>query len=151
MKTLRFVALCYLLVIYSLVLFACCERINEQESISQLKKNANKMTVKELRTMVLKYKKVLEAKGPVIREIFEHKLDIQEGEPFTPKIAEKIAAYISTPEGRELESYFKDLERYALYYFNLKEKGGDLSDLEIEISPYRNEGLYDIRPYRPRT
>lgn len=147
MKTSRAIILCCLFVFCSLALFSCCKSSNEENPYWQLEKDASKKNVKELRAIVLKYKNVLDAKGPSIQKIFKYELGLHKSTPFTQESIEKIETYMSTPEGEELKSYFEDFNRYILYYLKLKEKGADMSDLEIESSPDTNEELYDIRPY----
>jgi hypothetical protein len=51
---------------------------------------------------------------------------------------------MATTEDKELKSYFEDLERYSFYYTKVKEKGGDVSGLELDISPTMKEEQKDI-------
>ena len=125
MKTFKIFTLYCLLALCLLALFSCYESANEKQSFNQLKADPD-------RAMAMKYKSILEAKAPAIWEIYTRELDIQKGAPFTPNDANKIESYISTPEGKELKSYFEDFERYLLYYTKVKEKGGDLSGLELD-------------------
>ena len=124
MKTSGVIRLYCLLALCSLALFGGCESADERQSFDQLKADPD-------RAMAMKYKNILEAKNARINEILL-KLDIPKDAPFNPATARKTAAYMTTAEGEELKSYFEDFYSYLLYYTNVKEKGGDVSGLEID-------------------
>ena len=137
MKTLGAIRLYCLLALCPLALFGCYESAGERQPFNQLKAGPD-------RAMAMKYKNILEAKAPRIKEIFELKLDIPKDAPFTPETVCKIAAYMATTKDKELKSYFEDLERYSFYYTKVKEKGGDLSGLELDIFPTMGKEQKDI-------
>lgn len=126
MKMKRNIELYCLLVICSLVLFGCGKKADESKPISEVKAEAEKMDASQLRSMAMNYKDAIVAK----------KGDYDKS---TAKLKEIPRTEMLGSEAKELKAEIEELgksvsaltERFQVYYDKLKEKGGDLSGLEI--------------------
>ena len=110
--------------------FTGCESdsgsVNETKSISDVKAEAEKMDVDQLKATALKYKKAIEAKAPEVT-----------------KIADKIKAIpVTEALGDDAKTLKADLDklnksvtalkaRFQIYVDKLKEKKGDVTGLEL--------------------
>ena len=116
--------LCCSLVLCSLVLLGCGKKADENRPISEVKAEAEKMDVGELKAMAMKYKNAIVAKEPEIRKLADQLKEIPIAKMLGPE-AKDIKA--------EIEALNKSVsalnERFAVYHDKLKEKGGDLSGL----------------------
>ena len=118
--------LCCALVLCSLVLLGCGKKADESKPISDVKAEAEQMDVGELRAMAMKYKDAIVAKGPEIKKLAD-------------QLKEIPVAKMMGEDAKELQAEMKALsesvsalnERFQVYYDKLKEKGGDLSDLQM--------------------
>lgn len=114
------------LVLCSLVLLGCGKKADENRPISEVKAEAEQMDVGELKAMATKYKDAIVAKGPEIKKLAD-------------QLKEIPIAKMMGPEAKELQAKMKALnksvsalqERFQVYYDKLKEKGGDLSGLQM--------------------
>jgi hypothetical protein len=127
MRTVRNAVFCLLLV-WSLVIGGCggSKKADENKPLPQVKAEADKMNAAQLHDMAMKYKEAIEARNADV-----------------DKIAAKLKEILPTEAaGGEMEQLKTDLEnlmksvsalqeRFQVYYQKLKEKGGDLSGLEI--------------------
>lgn len=125
MKEAKYILFCAL-VLCSLVLFGCGKKADENKPISEVKAEAEKMDVGELKAMAMKYKDAIVAKGPEIKKLAD-------------QLKEIPIAKMMGPEAKEIQAKMKALnesvsalnERFQVYYDKLKEKGGDLSGLQM--------------------
>jgi len=118
----------YLMVAGVVFVFSGCgeKKADENKPIGQVTAEAEKMSVGELRAMALKYKDAITGKKPEVDKMMA-KL---QGIP-----ADKMLSEETTTFKAEVERLNKSIaalkERMDIYYNKLKEKGGDLSGLEI--------------------
>ena len=118
--------LCCSLILCSLVLLGCGKKADESKPISEVKAEAKQMDIDELISIAMKYKKAILAKEPEIRKLTDQFKDLP--------IAKKLGT-----EGKEIKAELDALdksvsalkERFRVYYNKLKEKGGDLSGLQL--------------------
>ncbi len=118
--------LCCSLVLCSLVLLGCGKKADESKPISEVKAEAEQMNIAELISIAMKYKKAILVKKPEIRKLTDQFKDL----PISKKLG---------TEGKEIRAELDALnksvsalkERFRVYYNKLKEKGGDLSGLQL--------------------
>ena len=126
MAILRRITLVCLLILSFLSLAGCGKKADENKPVSEIKAEAEKMSEKKLRAMAKAYKDAIEARQ---RQVGKLAAKFKE----TP-FAELLGGE-ATKLKADIESLNKSLsaltERFQLYYQNLKEKGADLSGLEI--------------------
>ena len=126
MKHVRNVSLCCLMMILLFALLGCGKKADANKPIAAVKAEAEKMSAADLRAMALVYKQNLTGKKAEVDKLMGQLKDIP--------IAEKLGA-----EAKKLQAELKSLndsiaalqQRFQIYYNKLKEKGGDLSGLEI--------------------
>jgi polyhydroxyalkanoate synthesis regulator phasin len=107
-------------------LFSCGKKVDENKPIGEVKAEAEKMSVADLKAMAMKYKETIEAK----------KADI---EKITAKLKEIPVTQMLGEQAKQLKGDIDNLnksisalkERFQIYYDQLKTKGGDLSGLQI--------------------
>ena len=125
METLRKVALC-LLVGCFLLSAGCGKKADETKPISEVKAEAEGMSVEKLRSKAITYKDAITAKKGDIEKVTEKIKDIPVAEMLGDEAKELKA---------EVDALTKSLsalkERFQVYYDKLKEKGGDLSGLTL--------------------
>ena len=116
-----------LLTAWALVIGGCGgKKADENKPISEVKAEAEKMDVGQLRNMAMTYKESIVAK----------KADM---EKLAAKLKEIPIAKMVGDEAKQLKTDIENLtksitalkERFEVYYQKLKEKSGDLSGLEI--------------------
>lgn len=126
MAILRRITLVCLLILSFLSLAGCGKKADENKPVSEIKAEAEKMSEKKLRAMAKAYKDAIEARQ---RQVGKLAAKFKE----TP-FAELLGGE-ATKLKADIESLNKSLsaltERFQLYYQKLKEKGADLSGLEI--------------------
>ncbi len=127
MKNVKGIAFYLLLLLCSLIVLGCSQKAgDENKSIDEIKAEAEKMDTAQLRAMAMKYKEAIVAKNEEIDKLLAGLKDIAAADALDGKTKE-----IKT----EMESINKSLstleERFEVYYNKLKEKGGDISGLEI--------------------
>lgn len=126
MKTSRIVSLLSLSILLSLVLLGCGKKADENKPISEVKAEAEEMNVAKLRSMALSYKDAVVAKKGEVEKL-------------AGKLKEIPVTKILDDEAKELKSEIEALnksvsalkERFTVYYDKLKEKGGNLTGLEL--------------------
>ncbi len=125
MKTVRNVTFC-LLVVCFLALAGCGKKADESKPLNEVKAEAEKMSVEKLRSMALTYKDAIMAKKDEVEKVAGKLKDIP-----VPKMLGDEARELKT----EIEALNKSVsalkERFQVYYGKLKEKGGNLSGLEL--------------------
>lgn len=113
-----------MLVLCLFSLTGCGKKADESAPISEVKAQAEKMDVDQLRQMAIKYKDALVAKEDEVKKVAEKLKDIP--------IAEKLGAEakeITAEIGKLKDSADALKERFDIYYNAIKAKGGDLSGL----------------------
>ena len=126
MKDIRNITLYCLLALCSLALTGCGKKADENKPISEVKAEAEEMSVEKLRSMALTYKDAIMAKKSEVEKV-------------TGKLKDIPVAKMLGDEARELMTEIEALnksvsalkERFQVYYGKLKEKGGNLSGLEL--------------------
>ena len=125
MKTVRNVTFC-LLVVCFLALVGCGKKADESKPLNEVKAEAEKMSVEKLRSMALTYKDAIMAKKGEVEKVAGKLKDI----PVAKMLGDE-AKGLKT----EIEALNKSVsalkERFQIYYGKLKEKGGNLSGLEL--------------------
>jgi archaellum component FlaC len=122
----RKITLWLLLALCSIVILGCGKKADENKPISEVKTEAEKMDTNKLRTMAMTYKKAISAKQGELEKL-------------AAKLKEIPAAELLGNEAKELKTDIENLnksvsaltERFNIYFEKLKEKGGDVSDLQI--------------------
>jgi len=110
----------------SLVLVGCGKKADEGKPISEVKAEAEQMSIAELKAIAMKYKKAILAKEPEIEKL-------------TDELKKIPVAKMMGEEAKEIKAELDALnksvsalkKRFAVYYSKLKEQGGDVSDLRI--------------------
>jgi uncharacterized coiled-coil DUF342 family protein len=119
---------CYLLLAACVVgLLGCGKKAaDETKPISEVKAEAEKMSVADLRAMAETYRDKIMAKKGELDTLVKKLADI----PLAEKLGEEAKA-IQADMGDLSKAIQALTERFKVYYDKLKEKGGDLSGLEI--------------------
>lgn len=126
MKTVKKISFYSLLVICSLALIGCGKKADESKTLSEVKAEAEKMSVAQLQSMAMNYKESIVAKKSEVDKLMDKLMEI----PATEKLSTEAKEL-----SNEIENLNKSLaaltERFEIYYNKLKEKGGDLTGLEL--------------------
>ena len=109
-----------------LVIIGCGKKADENKPISEVKAEAEKMNAADLRTTAMSYKEAIEAKGKEVEKLAAKLKEIPVAE-ILGKEAKAIKAEVDTIN----KSVSALKERLQIYIDKLKEKGGDLSGLQI--------------------
>ena len=125
MRTVRNITFC-LLVLCFLALVGCGKKADESKPRNEVKAEAEKMSVEKLRSMALMYKDAIMAKKDEVEKV-------------AGKLKDIPVAKMLGDEAKELKTEIEALnksasalkERFQIYYGKLKEKGGNLSGLEL--------------------
>jgi signal transduction histidine kinase len=126
MKIVRNAVLCCLIALCLFAILGCGKKADENKPISEVKAEAEKMDTDGLRDMAIAYQKSIAAKN-------------SEVEKLTAKLKDIPATEMLGNEAKELKADIDNLnksisalkERFEVYYQNLKDKGGDLSGLQV--------------------
>jgi hypothetical protein len=114
------------LVLVLLALCGCGKKADEKKPISEVKAEAEKMSVEKLRSMAMTYKDSITAKIDEVEKLASKLKDI----PLTKMMSDEAKGLKADIE--ELNKSVSALkERFEVYYNKLKEKGGNLSGLDI--------------------
>jgi ATP-dependent Clp protease ATP-binding subunit ClpA len=125
MRTLRSVTFC-LLVMCFLTLVGCGKKADENKPITEVKAEAEKMSAEKLHSMALTYKDAIVAKRGDIEKVASQLKDIPVAKMLGDE-SKKLKAEIDA-----LNTSVSALkERFQVYFDKLKEKGGNLSGLEL--------------------
>ena len=117
---------CCLLVLSSLVFCGCGKKADENKPIGEVKAEAEKMSVEKLRSMAMTYKDAITAKKGEVEKLASKLKDI----PLTQMLSDEAKGLKADIDGLN-KSVSALKERFEVYYNKLKEKGGNLSGLEI--------------------
>jgi len=126
MKSVGNIVFCGLLVFCSLAVLGCGKEADENKPISEVQAEAEKMDTNKLRATAMSYKEAILAKKGEVEKVGAKLKEI----PVTEMLGE---------EAKKLQADIANLnksanalkERFDIYCEKLKEKGGDLSDLQI--------------------
>ena len=137
MKAVKNFTLLSLLILGSLVILGCSEKkqepapptgvsVEENKPLSEVKAEADKMTVEQLRAAALKYKAIIETKTA-------------EADKLAKDLMKAALADKSETEVKQLNARMAEInksaealaERFEVYYKKLEEKGGDMSGLKM--------------------
>lgn len=118
---------CLVLLSLGLTTFlGCGKSADEEKPINEVKAEAEKMNTQELRATAVKYKDSIMAKSQELEKVMAKLKEI----PATEQLG-KEATEIKT-EIEQLRNSISALkQRFEVYYEKLKEKGGDVSGLEL--------------------
>ena len=126
MKITKNTILCCLLVSLSLTLCGCGKKADENKPVGEVKAEAEKMSVEKLRSMAVTYKEAITAKKEDVQKLVSKLKDI----PLTKMMSDESKGLKADIDGLN-KSVSALKERFEVYYNKLKEKGGDLSSLNI--------------------
>lgn len=126
MKNLRHITFYFLPVLCLLLLAGCGARADEDKPISEVKSEAEQMSVEKLKSMAMAYKDAILDKTRDVEALNLRLKNI----PLTEMLGS---------EAKGLKADIDDLnksisalkDRFEVYYNKLKEKGGDLSGLKL--------------------
>jgi uncharacterized lipoprotein YehR (DUF1307 family) len=119
----------YLLAVALCLTLPCCGKkgADETKTIDQIKAEVAKMDVAKLRSTALSYKNTIVSKQADLEKISAQLKTISP----TELLGEK-ATQLKTQLANIEKSISALKERFEIYYDKLKEKGGDLSGLELK-------------------
>ena len=126
MKITKNTILCCLLVLISLALCGCGKKADENKPVGEAKAEAEKMSVEKLRSMAVTYKEAITAKKEGVEKLASKLKDI----PLTKMMGDEAKGLKADIDGLN-KSVSALKERFEVYYNKLKEKGGNLSGLNI--------------------
>jgi hypothetical protein len=112
----------------ALCLGGCGQKADENKPISEIQTEANSMDVDQLRSMALSYKDAILGKQGEVTKIAEKIAEI----PVVDMLGEE-AKNLKTELDNVNKSGQALTDRFGVYYDKVKEKGGDLSNLEIKM------------------
>jgi uncharacterized lipoprotein YehR (DUF1307 family) len=126
MKQLKTIALYCMVALLTVSLFGCGGKADENKPMDQVKAEADKMDVSQLKAMATKYKDAIMAKQKDVEKMMAKLKEI----PVTDMMSEE-----ATGLKADIDSLNKSLSnlkaRFQVYYDKLKEKGGDTSGLQL--------------------
>jgi outer membrane murein-binding lipoprotein Lpp len=126
MKSLRQVTFYFLPVLCLLLLAGCGGKADEDKPLSEVKAEADQMSVEKLRSMAMAYKDAILDKTRDVEALNLRLKNI----PLAEKVGSEAKGLIADVD--ELNKSISALkERFQVYYNKLKEKGGDLSGLKL--------------------
>jgi hypothetical protein len=126
MKTIIFKTSLVIMLAAMLAVCGCGKKADANKPIDQVKAEAEKMDVAQLRDMAMKYKDTIAAKAEQIKAESLKLKDI----PLTEMMGDKAKAINATVD--ELKKTVDALtERFQVYLDELKKKGGDITGLQI--------------------
>jgi predicted small lipoprotein YifL len=126
MKTGRNMVVWLLLLAILPTLIGCGKKADESKPMSEVKAEAEKMSADDLRANAMAYKKAIAAKKGEVEKLAAQLKEIAP----TEMVGEKATKLKADTE--KLQKSIAALqERFKVYYDKLKEKGGDLSGLEL--------------------
>ena len=125
MKSARNIVIC-LLVLSFWSLAGCGKKADESKPLSQVEAEAEKMNVNKLRSMALLYKDAIMAKKSEVGKLAGDLKDVS-----VANILGDEAKDLTTEIDALNKSVSALKQRFQIYYDKLKEKGGDVSGLQL--------------------
>jgi hypothetical protein len=102
------------------------QKVDETKPIAEIKSEAAKMDVEQLRAIAKKYKDALLARQAEVKKLTDSLAAI----PLTEKLGAEAKGLTA-----DIDSLMKSVqalsERFVVYYDQIKAKGGELKDLEL--------------------
>jgi len=102
------------------------QKVDENKPIAEIKAEAVKMNVGQLRSIAMKYKDALMAKQDDVTKLTDSLAKI----PLTEKLGKEAQALTG-----DIDNLMKSVsalrERFQIYYDQIKQKGGELKDLTL--------------------
>ena len=102
------------------------QKVDENKPIAEIKAEAVKMDVEQLRSIAMKYKDALMAKQDEVTKLTDSLAKI----PLTEKLGKEAQALTG-----DIDNLMKSVsalrERFQIYYDQIKQKGGELKDLTL--------------------
>ena len=102
------------------------QKVDENKPIAEIKAEAAKMDVEQLRAIAKKYKDALVAKQAEVKKLTDSLAKI----PLTEKLGKEAQALTA-----DIDNLMKSVNalsgRFQVYYDQIKAKGGELKDLEL--------------------
>jgi ATP-dependent Clp protease ATP-binding subunit ClpA len=126
LETARKISFWLLVGVCTLGLPGCGKKADENKPISEIKAEAEQMSVEKLRAQAAVYRDAIVAKKAEVEKIVSKLGDI----PLTKLLGDETKGLKADVEKLN-KSVSALTERFQVYYEKLKEKGGDLSGLEI--------------------
>jgi len=131
-----------LFILVSLAAFGCSEKeepavgpnatVQANEPISEVTAKAEKMDVKQLRAIALKYREAIEAKSAEMDKISDQLLKAAVSQVSSDKLISGDKVKELKAQSDALSTSIKSLaDRFNVYLVKLKEKGEDVTDLEL--------------------
>ena len=102
------------------------QKVDENKPVAEIKAEAEKMDVEQLRSIAMKYKDALTAKQAEVKKLTDSLAKI----PLTEKLGEE-AQGLTADIDNLMKSVNALTERFSVYYDQIKAKGGELKDLEL--------------------
>ena len=102
------------------------QKVDENKPITEIKAEAAKMDVEQLRSIAMKYKDALMARQAEIKKVTDSLAKI----PLTEKLGKEAQALTA-----DIDNLMKSVnalsERFQVYYDQIKAKGGEVEDLSL--------------------
>ena len=126
MKIAKKMAFYFCLALCTAALFGCSKKADENKPISEIKTEAEQMSLDQLRSAAMSYKDAILAQKTEV-------------EKFAAKLKDIPVTKMLSTEAKDLKTEINTLnksisaltDRFKIYYQKLKEKGGNLAGLDI--------------------
>ncbi|MGA2092239.1 MAG: hypothetical protein ABSH16_02375 [Sedimentisphaerales bacterium] len=118
--------LCVLIAACLISFIGCGKKADENKPMTQVQAEADKMNVEQLKAAAMEYKNAIAAKKAELKKVADKLKAIPATEQLGDK-AKKLQEEVVNI-GKSVNAL---TERFDVYYNKLKEKGGDVSGLEI--------------------
>ncbi len=126
MTIMKKLALCFLIGVVLLALTGCGKKADENKPIGEVKAEAEKFDSAKLRKMAIAYKDAITDKKAEVEKVAAKLKEI----PLTKMLGAE-AKGLKAEMDQLNKSVSALTERFKIYYDKLKEKGGDVSGLQI--------------------
>jgi outer membrane murein-binding lipoprotein Lpp len=126
MKSNKVLMLWTLLVVFCLLPAGCGKKADENKPMSEVKAEAEKMNVQQLRETAIAYQEAVKSKTSEVDKIEAKIKELAPADLLGSKASElkaKIDAFNKSKSAL--------IERFQVYYDELKKKGGDLTGLQL--------------------
>jgi peptidoglycan hydrolase CwlO-like protein len=120
------ILLCVVLSAVVIAMAGCGAKADENKSMSEVKSEAETMSVEKLKATAVSYKKAIEAKKPELEKIVAKLKEI----PMTEMLGTEAKSFKTDIDDMN-KSISALRERFDVYYGKLKELKADVSDLTL--------------------